>query len=81
MNRVAIGRHCCAQSTRLESFKGVVADEMLDEVRTLTRSLKGVRICNINSTAAGGGVAELLSREIPPGVGEIVAVSAKCGEA
>jgi trehalose synthase len=34
-------------------------------VRTLARPLKGVRICNINSTAAGGGVAELLSQEIP----------------
>ena len=34
-------------------------------VRPLARPLKGVRICNINSTAAGGGVAELLSQEIP----------------
>ncbi|MEE9124601.1 MAG: hypothetical protein V3U14_08960 [candidate division NC10 bacterium] len=65
MNRVSIGRHCCAQSTHLESFRGLIADEMLEEVRTLARELKGVRICNINSTAAGGGVAELLNREIP----------------
>lgn len=65
MNRVSIGRHCCAQSTHLDASKGIVANDVLDEVRTLARSLKGVRICNINSTAAGGGVAELLSREIP----------------
>jgi trehalose synthase len=65
MNRVAMGRHCCAQSTHLESFRGLMADEMLEEVRTLARDLRGVRICNINSTAAGGGVAELLNREIP----------------
>ncbi len=58
MNRVSIGRHCCAQSTHLESFRGLIAGEMLEEVRTLARELKGVRICNINSTAAGGGVAE-----------------------
>jgi trehalose synthase len=65
MNRVSIGRHCCAQSTFLEAYKGIVTDELLEEVRTLARALKGVRICNINSTAAGGGVAELLSRKIP----------------
>lgn len=65
MNRVSIGRHCCAQSTHLESFRGLITDELLEEVRTLAHDLKGVRICNINSTAAGGGVAELLNREIP----------------
>ncbi len=65
MNRVAIGRHCCAQSTHIESYRGIVAEELLDELGTLTRDLKGIRICNINSTAAGGGVAELLSRELP----------------
>jgi len=65
MNRVSLGRHCCAQSTHLEAYAGVVADALLDEVRALARALRGVRICNINSTAAGGGVAELLSREIP----------------
>jgi trehalose synthase len=65
MNRVVIGRHCCAQSTHLASYQGIVAAEVLDEITTLARVLKGVRICHINSTAAGGGVAELLSREIP----------------
>jgi len=31
----------------------------------LAKSLAGVRICQINATAAGGGVAELLGAEIP----------------
>jgi trehalose synthase len=31
----------------------------------LAKALKGVRICHINSTANGGGVAELLSRYLP----------------
>lgn len=63
MNRLSIGRHCCAQFAHLDMHKGIVTDELLDEVRTLAHTLKGVRICNINSTAAGGGVAECLSRE------------------
>lgn len=54
MNRVSMGRHCCAQSTHLESFRGMIADEMLEQVQALARGLKGVRICNINSTAGGG---------------------------
>lgn len=31
----------------------------------LSEDLKGLRVCQINATAAGGGVAELLSRLVP----------------
>ncbi len=37
----------------------------MDEVDQLAQGLKGVRICHINSTPFGGGVAELLSSFIP----------------
>lgn len=63
--RVALGHHCCAPSTKLDNYRPLVGDELIDEVQQLAKALAGVRICNINATAAGGGVAELLSREIP----------------
>lgn len=65
MNRVAIGRHCCAQSTNLESYRPLVGDALLAEIQELARALHDVRICHVNSTAAGGGVAELLGRQVP----------------
>jgi trehalose synthase len=42
-----------------------VGDDLVDEIEKLAASLAGVRICHINSTSAGGGVAELLGRHIP----------------
>lgn len=63
--KVALGRHCCAQSTSPDNFRPLVDDEMVDEIQQLARSLAGVRICQINATAAGGGVAELLASQIP----------------
>jgi len=63
--QVALGRHCCAQSTNPDNYRPLVGDELIDEIQDLARSLAGVRICQINATAAGGGVAELLGRQIP----------------
>jgi len=65
MNRVAVGRHYGAQSTNLQAYRGLIGDELLDEIRELAGALRRVRVCHINSTAAGGGVAELLAREVP----------------
>jgi trehalose synthase len=42
-----------------------VGDALIDEIQGLARELKGVRVCQINATAAGGGVAELLGRQVP----------------
>jgi trehalose synthase len=63
--KVSVGRHCCASSTNIENYRPLVGDAIIDEILELSRSLRGVRICNINATASGGGVAELLSRQIP----------------
>ena len=63
--QVIIGRHCCAQSTNPDNYRPLVGDDLIDELTTLAKSLAGVRICQINATAAGGGVAELLNAEIP----------------
>jgi len=43
----------------------VVDRELIDEVTSLADELKGIRICHINSTPFGGGVAEMLISYIP----------------
>lgn len=63
--RVAVGRYCCAESTNMASYRDVVGDHVVDRIETLSARLKGVRVCHINATAAGGGVAELLERLVP----------------
>lgn len=63
--KVAVGRHLSSESVNLENYRSWVGDDLIDEIHELSRALKGVRICNVNATAAGGGVAELLSRIIP----------------
>jgi len=62
---VAVGRHLSSESVNLENYHSSVGDTLIDEIRELSRDFKGLRICNVNATAAGGGVAELLSRIIP----------------
>jgi trehalose synthase len=63
--KVSMGRHCSAMSTNVENYRPLVGDELIDEVTALARELNGLRICHINSTPFGGGVAELLSRYLP----------------
>jgi len=43
----------------------LISDEVYEDGVALARALRGVRICHINSTASGGGVAELLARHVP----------------
>ena len=63
--KVSIGRHCCAQSANLDNYRPLVGDDLIDEIIGLAAELAGVRLCHINSTVEGGGVAELLGRYIP----------------
>ena len=63
--KVAIARYCCSEATHPDNYRQFVGDELIDEIFSLSAELKGLRVCQINATAAGGGVAELLSRQIP----------------
>ena len=63
--KVSVGRHVGATSMNIDSYRPLVGDELIDELLALARRLKGVRICHLNSTSFGGGVAELLSRYLP----------------
>lgn len=50
---------------KLEKYRGIVADKLLEETKDLARGLRGVRVTMINSTARGGGVAEVLKSLVP----------------
>lgn len=63
--KVTVGRHCCALSTNVDNYRPLVGDALIDEILALSGDLQGLRVCNLNATASGGGVAELLSRQIP----------------
>ena len=49
----------------IKKYRLVLESEVIDEIEKLARDLKGIRICHINSTPFGGGVAELLFSHIP----------------
>jgi trehalose synthase len=50
---------------RLDDYAAVLGAPAVAEIRSLARRLEGQRICMVNSTAVGGGVAELLNRLVP----------------
>jgi trehalose synthase len=62
---VSVHRFTSAPFTRVDNYRQLAGDELIDEVEALARELHGVRVCHINSTGFGGGVAELLSRHVP----------------
>ncbi|HPC88913.1 MAG TPA: glycosyltransferase [Methanothrix sp.] len=51
--------------SRVDDYRAIVGDEEVDELYLLAERLKGKSVQNINSTATGGGVAEILSRMVP----------------
>jgi trehalose synthase len=50
---------------RIEDYAGLVGEALIDELFRLGKRLEGLTVQNINSTAVGGGVAEILIRMIP----------------
>jgi trehalose synthase len=50
---------------RIEDYAPIVGQATIDELFLLAGRLEGKEIQNINSTAVGGGVAEILTRMIP----------------
>lgn len=49
----------------LSDYIPVVGQESIDEIRLVAARLRGLRLVHVNSTAVGGGVAEILSRMVP----------------
>ena len=49
----------------LEDYVPLVGEEKMNKLTKLAQKLKGVKILEINSTAVGGGVAEMLYSQVP----------------
>src|SRR5713101_2779765 len=49
----------------LDDYRGVVGANSVDELHLLAHHARGKTVLNVNSTAVGGGVAEILSRLVP----------------
>jgi trehalose synthase len=52
-------------SALLDEYRAITGDMPIDELIFLSERIRGRKIRNINSTAVGGGVAEILARMIP----------------
>ena len=50
---------------RFEDYAPIIGQPELDEIRFLAKRVKGKTVKMVNSTAVGGGVAEILNRLIP----------------
>lgn len=50
---------------KVDDYVPVVGEGVIEELRLLAERLSGVVIQNVNSTAVGGGVAEILHRLLP----------------
>jgi len=49
----------------VEGYRAVIGDGAMRALEALARSLRGHRLVMVNSTATGGGVAEILRRLVP----------------
>ena len=50
---------------KIEDYIPIVGESVVEDLRLIARHLRGKRILNVNSTAVGGGVAEILNRMVP----------------
>ena len=54
-----------APAPHLDDYRDIIGQAHLDSLRFLARDVKGKSIKMVNSTAVGGGVAEMLNRMVP----------------
>ncbi len=50
---------------RLQDYAEIVGQEVIDELHVIAEHVRHLSLQNINSTAVGGGVAEILTRLVP----------------
>lgn len=53
------------QPKDIDAYRPIVGDEVIDGLRSQAEALAGARVLHINSTAYGGGVAEILYTLVP----------------
>ncbi len=49
----------------IEDYAAVAGEQVIDHLRQLAAPLKGMKLVHVNSTRAGGGVAEILTKLVP----------------
>lgn len=49
----------------LANYRGVAPDNLLDDLLSIAKDLKGARVVHINATPYGGGVSEMLRASVP----------------
>lgn len=54
-----------SKKVKLDDYESIVGEEQIQQVKKLAEQLKGISITHVNSTAFGGGVAEILHSMIP----------------
>jgi trehalose synthase len=52
-------------SPLLDRYKSIVGESLIDQIYEVARSLAGLRVLHLNTTAQGGGVAEILNELLP----------------
>jgi len=58
--------HCVSvNKISLDEYTPIVGKVKIEEIKELAESLVGKKVCHINSTSFGGGVAEILHRIVP----------------
>ena len=57
--------YCPFSTPPLETYAALVGDEKVERLRRVAERLKGLQLLEINATAQGGGVAEMLYSAIP----------------
>lgn len=63
--KVSVSRRCRAMLANVQNYRMLISDELSEELSSLARELRDVRICHLNSTAFGGGVAEVAEGPAP----------------
>jgi trehalose synthase len=53
------------RSKMLDHYKPLVGEELLTRIYRVASSLSGIHVLHLNTTAEGGGVAELLHSLLP----------------
>lgn len=49
----------------LETYAQITGEDVVDQLRQLAEPLRGKKVVHVNSTAVGGGVAEILTKLVP----------------
>jgi trehalose synthase len=49
----------------LQKYRGIVPDDLIDQLLAVAKDLQGVRVVHVNATPYGGGVSELLRSTVP----------------